>query len=75
MNDKVDSVLRIMGDINECKKSVTSKVGESYDEMSTAQTKMQYTCDTVLRENEILKLRVDTYEREIEDLQQYSRRN
>ena len=43
--------------------------------MLTAQKKMQNTCDTILRENEILKLRVDTYEREIEDLQQYSRRN
>ena len=43
--------------------------------MSTAQKKMQNTCGTILKENEILKLPVDTYEREIEDLQQYSGRN
>ena len=82
---KVDSVLRIVDDINEFKKSVANKVGElegsvnflskSYDVMLTDQKKMQNTCDTILRDNKILKLRVDTYEREIEDLQQYSRRN
>ena len=43
--------------------------------MLTDQKKMQNTCDTILRDNEILKLRVDTYKREIEDLQWYSRRN
>ena len=37
-------------------------LSKSYDEMSTAQKKMQYTCDTILRKNEILKLCVDTYE-------------
>ena len=36
--------------------------------MLTDQKKMQNTCDTILRDNEILKLRVDTYEREIQDL-------
>ena len=36
---------------------------------------MKNTCDIMLRENEILKLCVDTNDREIEDLQQYSRRN
>ena len=81
MNDKVDSVLRIVDDINEFKKSVTNKVGESegyvnfllksYDVMSTDQKKMQNTCVTILRDNEILKFCIDTYEREI-DLQQYS---
>ena len=82
MNEKVDLVLRIVDDINEFKKSVANKVGElegsvnflskSYDVMLTDQKKMQNTCDTILRDNEILKLRIDTYEREIEDLQQYS---
>ena len=43
--------------------------------MLTGQKKMQNTCDTILRDNEILKHRVDTYEREIEDLQQHSRGN
>ena len=85
MNEKVDSVLRIVDDINEFKKSAANKVGElegsvnflskSYDVMLTDQKKMQNTCDTILRDNEIQKRRVDTYEREIEDLQQYSRRN
>ena len=52
-SDKVNSVLRIVEDINEFKKLVTNKVGElersvnfstkPYDEMSTAQKKMQYT--------------------------------
>ena len=36
---------------------------------------MKNTCDIMLRENEILKLCVDTNDREIEHLQQYSRRN
>ena len=82
MNDKVDSVFKIVDDINEFKKSVTNKVGESegsvnfllksYDVMLTDQKKMRNTCVTILRDNEILKFRVDTYEREIEDLQQYS---
>ena len=85
MNDKVDSVLRTVDDINEFKKSAENRVGElegsvnflskSYDVMLTDQKKMQNTCDTILIDNEILKLRVDTYEREIEDLQQYCRRN
>ena len=43
--------------------------------MLTDQKKMQNPCDTILRDNEILKLRVDTYEREIEDLRQCSRGN
>ena len=74
-----------MDDINEFKNSVTNKIGDlegsvnfllnSYEEMLTAQKKMQNTCDIMLRENEILKLLVDTYKREIEDLQQYSRIN
>ena len=84
MNDKVDSVLRIVDDIKiqeTCDKQSWELEGsvnflsKSYYDMLTAQKKMQNTCDTMLRENEILKLRVDIYEREIEDLQQYSRRN
>ena len=85
INDKVGSVLRKVDDINEFKKSVANKVGElegsvnflskTYDVMLTDQKKTQNTCDTMLMDNEILKLRVDTYEREIEDFQQYSRRN
>ena len=85
VNSKVESVLKVVEDINEFKEVVTNRLEElekstqfissKHEELTHKQSKMQQCLNTISNENEALKRQVKTLQVQIEDQQQYSRRN
>ena len=85
VNGKVESVLKVVEDIKEFKEVVTNRLEElekstqfissKHEELTHEQSTMQQCLNTISNENEALKRQVKMLQVQIEDQQQYSRRN
>ena len=85
VNSKVESVLKVVEDIKEFKEVVTNRIkkleksaqfiSSKHEELTHEQSTMQQCLNTISNENEALKRQVKTLQVQIEDQQQYSRRN
>ena len=85
VNSKVESVLKVVEDIKEFKEVATNRLEElekstqftssKHEELTHEQSTMQQYLNAISNENEALKRQVKTLQVQIEDQQQYSRRN